>query len=377
MSTTPVDYDLTMSITSVAVRPLATPAPVATAGPRPTVEATAPAPLAEACESFTRAAFSPSAPPRPPQSSPSVPSSDDPEVLWGGTGHSMVNREASRDLPSDMPDFFRLAGDSLEALASQPDRWKLRGLPTLDVMNRPDHYINFEHLGGRELPGDRYAYVGMIAGEHLQTGDTPSWSVGLLPYAISEYTEKLMAEFALYRHEVANRGSETALARQLASNAVYTAGILGHFIADASQPLHVTSHHDGWNPQVEPNPDGYTTQRGIHSRFETRFVEAAVRPRDVAARLQPAQLLQGTPLHLADAFCRQTNQQVRPLYTLDRDHKLDPQTPSDEGRTFAVGCVASGAQFLRDIWYTAWTRSEALAADVPEPEGLQGAIIAR
>lgn len=320
-------------------------------------------PLAEKGNVSTRAAVA--APPAP---TSSATANDDVEARWGGRGHAMVNREASRDLPADMPDFFRTAGDALETLGGQPDRWKMRGLPNLDVMNRPDHYVNYELLGSRPIPSERYSYVAMIANEHLQLGDSPPYSVGLLPYAIAEYTEKLTAELALYRHEVSVAGEESTVARQYAQNAIYTAGILGHFAADASQPLHASAHHDGWNPDVEPNPDGFTTERGLHFRFESLFVNTAVRPRDVAARLQPAQVLAGTPLEIADRFCRQTNQQVRPLYTLERDGKLDISKPSEEGRAFAVECVANGAQFLRNLWYTAWQRSEALATDIPDTD---------
>lgn len=286
--------------------------------------------------------------------------------FWGWRGHAMINREAARELPTDMPAFFRGGGDSLEALASQPDRWKMRGLPSLDVDNRPDHYLNLERLGGRALPSERYSYVAMVADNHLQPTGQPAYSLGLLPYAIAEGTEKLTAEFALWRHETQTNGFDTPLAHQLEQNAIYTAGVLGHFVADASQPLHVTAHHDGWNPQVEANPNGFSTQPGIHSRFESQFVEAAVTPGAVDALLKPPAELKGTALEVADAYCRETNGKVKKLYTLDKQGRLDPSKPSAEGRAFAVACVASGAQMLRNLWYTAWTRSEALEASMPD-----------
>jgi hypothetical protein len=292
----------------------------------------------------------------------------DVHVLWGLKGHGLVNREAAAALPDDMPAFFRKAGDQLEAMASQPDRWKFRGLPRLDAINRPDHHIDYELIGDRSLPPERFGFVGMVAAEHLeQVGEEPC-SVGVLPYAIAENLEKLTAEFALWRREVDRSGEDSVLARQLAANAVYTAGLLGHYAGDAAQPLHVSVHHDGWNDAVEPNPDGFDTRPGIHMRFEAAFVNAAVTPDAVEDRLSPARVLDGDTLAVADAFCRRSTRNVRMLYALDRDGKIDPSDPSEEGQDFVLGCLSDGAQFLRDLWYTAWVRSADLARQVHDPE---------
>ena len=45
---------------------------------------------------------------------------------------------------------------------------------------------------------------------------------------------------------------------------------LGHYIGDGAQPLHDSVNSDGWRG---PNPHGYTTDRTVHGRFESKFVD--------------------------------------------------------------------------------------------------------
>lgn len=279
----------------------------------------------------------------------------------------MINAEAARVLPDDMPLFFREAGDRLEALASQPDRWKIEGLPRLDVINRPDHYLSTEYIRDHTLPPERYSFLSMVADNHLNPPKEKPYSVGFLPYAIAENLEKLTVEMAWWRHETAHNGPGSILAKQIADNVVYTAGLLGHYAGDASQPLHTSAHYDGWNTSIEPNPDRFSTKHGIHARFESSFVNAAITPDDLPPLMKDARALDGDILQIAEDFVNRSHEGVRKLYTLDRDGKLDPADPSEEGRTFVLDCLASGAQFLRDLWYTAWVRSEALAAKVNDP----------
>jgi hypothetical protein len=43
--------------------------------------------------------------------------------------------------------------------------------------------------------------------------------------------------------------------QMLANDIAFYMGWLGHYVADAAQPLHDSMHHDGWNG---PNPKEYT-----------------------------------------------------------------------------------------------------------------------
>ena len=61
-------------------------------------------------------------------------------------------------------------------------------------------------------------------------------------------------------------------------------GELSHFVGDGSQPLHVTTHFNGWGDY--PNPNGYSTAR-LHGPFESDLVQATVKPEAVAAKMTP------------------------------------------------------------------------------------------
>jgi len=58
-------------------------------------------------------------------------------------------------------------------------------------------------------------------------------------------------------------------------------GVWSHYVGDASQPLHVSEHFDGWGPF--PNPRGFSTAKGIHANFECAYVRANV-DRDAVKR---------------------------------------------------------------------------------------------
>jgi len=68
---------------------------------------------------------------------------------------------------------------------------------------------------------------------------------------------------------------------------IFYAGWLGHYVGDGSQPLHVTIKYNGW---VGDNPNEYTTEHKIHAKFESDFVKANIKEKEVAA-LVPAQPL--------------------------------------------------------------------------------------
>jgi hypothetical protein len=54
---------------------------------------------------------------------------------------------------------------------------------------------------------------------------------------------------------------------------------LGHYVADGSQPLHTTIQYNGW---VGSNPNGYTTEHGIHSQFESTYVAVNITEKNFA-----------------------------------------------------------------------------------------------
>ena len=96
------------------------------------------------------------------------------------------------------------------------------------------------------------------------------------------------------------KGTEALNAR---ANIIYIMGVMGHYVGDASQPLHTTIHHHGW---VGPNPNGYTTNRTFHSWIDGgyfRKVRGLSFP-ELQKKLRPATLvsLGGQPARPEEIF---------------------------------------------------------------------------
>jgi hypothetical protein len=275
---------------------------------------------------------------------------------WGHDGHSMINEVAAKSLPADVPEFLRTksAFEAMYLYGPVPDsaQWRSAAVPELNAAKAPDHEIDLEwaDLIG-PLPRKRYDYINALAAAQPQHPDikmTPE-NVGTLPWTADEDYEALEAAFHDYR-ETRSAGKDT---HALEAEIVFTAGMLGHFVADGSQPLHTTTQYNGWNG---PNPNGYTTDKHVHGRFEGDFVHDNIHEADFAS-LVPAK-----PEVIKDVFVnfmfylRHSNSLVERVYQLDKTGGfINAGTP--ESRAFVDERLAAGATKLRDLIYTAWIRS--------------------
>jgi hypothetical protein len=137
-------------------------------------------------------------------------------------------------------------------------------------------------------------------------------------------------------------------------------GVMGHFAGDAGQPLHTTIHFNGW---VGENPEGYTTNSGFHALMDGGFFErtGVPRPEVVASRAEEATGLG----HNRDAgaegvfpevvkFIRAQQQQVEPIYRLEKEGIFAPEADPERGREFLTDQMARGARLLADLWVSAW-----------------------
>jgi hypothetical protein len=274
---------------------------------------------------------------------------DDAIRRWGAEGHRMVGAAAARALPADMPEFFRTSVDQLAYLNPEPDRWKAREErdldPAMNSAHSSEHYINFEGLPDGVLRArDRFAYLDSLKAHGF---DIPG--PGLLPYRILELTQRLRVGFREWR--AASDPRERAWIEQRIIN---DAGILGHFVADGSNPAHTTIHHNGW---VGDNPRGYATDREFHSRFESRFVRAQVRPQHVAAQMNaPVQVFPDLRPAVW-GYLRDSNALVETLYQHDLRSPFSESNTDPANLRFAAQRLAAGAEMLRDLWWTAWVTS--------------------
>ena len=276
-----------------------------------------------------------------------------PAGAWGPDGHFLVNRAAARQLPEDMPEFFRAAAAQLEWLGYEPDRWREDTEWALKASQTPDHFIDLERVGpGFEFPPDRYAYYRAL--EQLRAAAPVALreqlypeAVGLQPYIAMEVYERLKVAFRSYRRLLAE-GRDPALVQ---GAAITWAGWLGHYVADAAQPHHTTIHYDGW---VGDDSRGFPRGPGLHWKFESDFVVRNLPRLQLEELLRPPRVLDD-PFHAYLDFIRATHAQVERLYELEAAGAIDGD--AEEAIEFTRRRLAAGAQMLRDLWYTAWAES--------------------
>jgi len=183
--------------------------------------------------------------------------------------------------------------------------------------------------------------------------------VGLLPWQANEDFERLTVDMGNYR-QLQRARADTYGAEQAI---LYDIGCLGHYVGDGSQPLHTTINYNGW---VEAeNPEQFSRQRGIHSRFETEFVHDNLHARDVA-QLIPAARVVEAPFQDFLLYLRTSHAHVAQVYRFDKRGAFDGRGTA-ASRSFTAERLAAGATMLRDMVYTAWLDS---ARTKPDAGGL-------
>jgi hypothetical protein len=273
-----------------------------------------------------------------------------PPAPWGQDGHLLIGAAAAAAMPADVPEFFRNAGAQLSYLNYEPDRWRSREFGALDVAFSNDHFLDLERVpaGALDEP-DRWAFLARLYRD--TRGLNLPRDVGLLPYRTLEIYQRLLTEWRLWR------AAPTTERRFIEERIVNDAGILGHYVADGSNPMHATIHYDGWDANA-PNPNRFPTARGLHAKFEAAYVSAHVTQsgmrvpvRAEAARLDDVPV--AIRAHLMRSFGK-----VEELYRLERDFGFDPDKPARaETLGFVVERLGAGATMLRDLWWTAWLKS--------------------
>jgi hypothetical protein len=273
-------------------------------------------------------------------------------MFWGEAGHRLIGRAAALAAPAQMPEFFRQAVAQLEYLNPEPDRWRDRREsaidPAMDHAFAPEHFIDSELVppGALEAPG-RLAFL-----DSLRKAGQSGSVTGLLPYRILEMAQTLRVEFRLWRD-----AKDEATRRFIEQRIINDAGVMGHYVADGSNPHHTTIHFNGWSATAA-NPKGFTTERNFHSRFESQYVEthmtiADVQPLVARDARVVASLRDGILAHID-----QSHALVERLYELDKGQAFGPATTSADHKRFTAERLAAGATMLRDLWWTAWVTSE-------------------
>jgi hypothetical protein len=271
---------------------------------------------------------------------------------WGDAGHTTINRVAAEKIPDTMPAFLRIASPRIAWLGPEPDRWRSNLERPLNDAQAPDHFINLESVDWlKPLPPDRYRFIQAVyeyRAQHPRSGVPLPEKIGFQPYIAIEIFDRLKVAFREYRHAQAQRSS-TADAE---ANAIFYAGWLGHYVGDGSNPMHTSIQYDGW---VGPNPSGFSTAHGVHSKMETAFVNANPEVTHIAD-------LVGRPTHLEQpfedyvAYLRDSQSRIKRAYQLEKEGGFDGRG-TRESREFIRQQLGRGAQMLLNLWYTAWVDS--------------------
>jgi hypothetical protein len=267
-------------------------------------------------------------------------------MAWGPKGHFMVNRLAIAASASQLPPFMNVYSSDLVYNALEPDRWREEAASAMNIAQAPDHFFDSEYWGAiSTIPSDRYAFMA-----RLNARGVDLIKVGYLPYEIIEGYGRLLNAFRNWRSAKTDADRESARA-----NAVHYAGVLGHYVADGTMPMHLSIHFNGW-ADGSPNPKNFTRDRTFHSRYETAYVDAAIDEsvvkRKVAAPERLTDVFAAVKDHLVKTFS-----ELDPIYEMEKAGEFNPQAPRTKGTDFIAGELARGATMLSSLWYTAWLES--------------------
>lgn len=158
---------------------------------------------------------------------------------WGFYGHRIINRMAVFALPPEMFGYFKQHIDYLTEHSVDPDKRRYS-----DKEEAPRHYIDLDYFE-KALPIDTMPKNFNDAIKKFSIDTLMAY--GIVPWHIEKVYNQLKQAFL-------DNNSDRIL--KLSAE-------IGHYIADAHVPLHVTLNYNGQ----------LSNQNGIHGFYESRLVE--------------------------------------------------------------------------------------------------------
>ncbi len=259
---------------------------------------------------------------------------------WHRHGHVLPSRAAVALASDRLPAFFVAGVETIAHVSQDNDAFTHPIAPDeLDEAEAPEHYFDIELLEGAPVPPTRYAFVEFCA----QRGLKPA-QVGLLPYAITEWTQRLTVAFAEHR-----RWPDDPV---IQGKCLVYAGLLGHYAADCCQPLHVTIHWDG-----RALADGRSPRSGIHNRVDALPAKLAVSPTELIEGLEAEPFEELFPAILAEiqrshALVDRVYELESQLPPMDSDQPLPPEVAE-----LTTERMQAASVFTASLYLTAWRNS--------------------
>ncbi|WP_199751574.1 MULTISPECIES: hypothetical protein [unclassified Asaia] len=278
---------------------------------------------------------------------------------WGERAHGVINRAAIDALPDDGPVYLKAQEALIARSATLPDTWRAESEAFSKMEEDPNHgWFREQFAFITTIPRSRIAFLLSLYREHerLARSDPGTaqrmnirWT-GTLPYAVLEGYGRLVADMRLIR-ALRLKGVDTT---PFETDTAFLVAWMGHYIADGSQPLHVTVHHDGW---VGPNPAHYTRDPAVHGRFETDYVNLiGLSESDIVPYLAPVAHQHSDVFTAVLAYLDRSHRDVETVYRLDRDGALH-DAGNREARSLVYERCAAASAMLRDLVTRAWKES--------------------
>lgn len=187
-----------------------------------------------------------------------------PALGWGERGHHLIARSAAlqilagveldsldaqtKALYLGLRDHYRLKALELAHLANIPDtEWRSAG-GAVKSLNAPTHFLDLEYWENGGVAAVPLDYPSALA------RDPRAFEHGTIVWRAEQLYERLVLELK----GVARAKPGSKEARRHAAAATTYAGLLAHFVGDATMPLHTSSDHNGYG----------SGNGGLHDTFE-------------------------------------------------------------------------------------------------------------
>jgi len=293
-----------------------------------------------------------------------------PAFAWGSVGHYLINRVAAEQLPADVPAFMHAPGAVFEIATLGPEADRVKGSgETFDQDHDHGHFMDVKDDGSiagsvtlSNLPPTREAFD-----TALRAAGSDQYKSGYVAYEIVDGYEHAVTDFAYWRVASAAERAATIPDDKRYFNtqrivreaiALRDIGYWGHFVADASQPLHISVHYNGWNSNHDdnyPNPKSYTNSHTIHARFESALVSAVATDAGITS-LVPAYAPSTEPIMTqVETYLKATLAGVPEVYDLEGAGAIDGHSPA--AKAFVLARLAAGATEFRNLIAEAWAES--------------------
>ncbi len=181
-------------------------------------------------------------------------------LAWGKRGHEMVGNLSAQLLAKEHPQGKFLLQHSFDMgyYNNVPDLvWKVD--PEIYKKEGHQHYLDIEIFERAFSKKKDESPWNSSRTEFFKKYPDIDNKAGRSPWRIEELSQKLKGITQQLQKKSLNKKEK----HQLQEQWLVTAGVLGHYIADLAQPLHVSENHDGQ----------LSRQKGLHHWFEENIID--------------------------------------------------------------------------------------------------------